>query len=110
MTKTYNDALDWAAQWIEDTLRNGPETNERAIEFGENMAMTLRAAKLPTQPQEDFERAFFCAKRALAHLKKKNHDFKPLECDGCKEVALFLTEPGYRGDEHNPVGADFERY
>ena len=46
MTKTYNDALEWAAQWIEDTLRNGPETNERAVEFGTNMAMTLRAAKL----------------------------------------------------------------
>jgi hypothetical protein len=61
------------------------------------------------QPVEDFERAFFCAKRALAHLKNKNHKFKPLECDGCKEIALFLTEPGFRGDEHNPVGVDFER-
>lgn len=47
MAKTYNDALEWAAQWIEDTLRNGPETNERTVEFGTNMAMTLRAAKLP---------------------------------------------------------------
>lgn len=56
------------------------------------------------QPQEDFERAFFCAKRALAHLKNKNHEFQPLECEGCKEIALFLTEPGYRGDERNPVG------
>jgi len=46
VTKTYNDALEWAAQWIEDTLRNGPETNERTIEFGRNMAMTFRAAKL----------------------------------------------------------------
>lgn len=46
MAETYNDALEWAAKWIEDTLRNGPETNERTIEFGTNMAMTLRAAKL----------------------------------------------------------------
>lgn len=45
MAKTYNDALEWAATWIEDTLRAGPETNERTIEFGTNMAMTLRAAK-----------------------------------------------------------------
>ena len=119
MTKTYNDALEWAAQWIEDTLRNGPETNERTIEFGTNMAMTLRAAKLTDadlpravaddQPKEDFERPYFCAVRALRHLKNKNHEFIPLECDGCKEVALFLTEPGYRGDEHNPIGADCER-
>lgn len=61
------------------------------------------------QPTEDFERAYFCAVRALRHLKQKNHNFIPLECDGCKEVALFLTEPGYRGDEHNPIGADCER-
>jgi len=83
MTKTYNDALEWAAQWIEDTLRNGPETNERTIEFGTNMAMTLRAAKVSDadgdQPQEDFERPYFCAVRALRHLKNKNHEFKPLE-------------------------------
>jgi hypothetical protein len=46
MAKTYNDALEWAATWIEDTLQAGPETNERTIEFGTNMAMTLRAAKL----------------------------------------------------------------
>jgi hypothetical protein len=46
MVKTYNDALEWAAKWIEDTLRAGPETHVRTIEFGTNMAMTLRAAKL----------------------------------------------------------------
>jgi hypothetical protein len=45
MVKTYNDALEWAAQWIEDTLKAGPETHERTVEFGTNMAMTLRAAK-----------------------------------------------------------------
>lgn len=51
MTKTYNDALEWAAKWIEDTLRAGPETDERTIEFGTNMAMTLRAARV--QPVDD---------------------------------------------------------
>lgn len=88
----------------------------------ENLAMVLLAEIERLNPgaravsssaenvgQEDLERAFFCAKRALSHLKEKNHEFKPLECDGCKEIGLFLTEPGYRGDEHNPVGADFER-
>ena len=64
----------------------------------ENIMHDDRDLWLGSQPKEDFERAFFCAKRALAHLKNKNHDFKPLECDGCKEIALFLTEPGYRGD------------
>jgi hypothetical protein len=59
--------------------------------------------------REDFERAYFCAVRALRHLKFKKHNFMPLKCDGCKEVALFLTEPGYRGDEHNPIGTDCER-
>ena len=61
------------------------------------------------ETHEDFERPYFCAVRALRHLKDKNHDFIPLTCDGCKEIALFLTEPGYRGDEYNPIGADCER-
>lgn len=59
--------------------------------------------------QDEYQRAFFCAKRALQHLKEKNHEFSPLSCDGCREVALFLTQPGYRGDEHNPVGVDGDR-
>lgn len=37
-------SLAWAARWIEDSLKG--ETNERVIEFGKNMAMTLRAAGL----------------------------------------------------------------
>lgn len=40
-------SLTWAARWIEDSLTG--ETNERVIEFGKNMAMTLRAAGLPTR-------------------------------------------------------------
>jgi DNA-directed RNA polymerase subunit RPC12/RpoP len=46
MAKTYNDALEWAAKWIEDTLKAGPERDQRTIEFGTNMAMTLRAARV----------------------------------------------------------------
>lgn len=38
-----NDTLEWCAKWIEDSLR--AETNERTIEFGKNMAMTMRAVK-----------------------------------------------------------------
>lgn len=60
------------------------------------------------QPKEDFERPYFCAVRALRHLKDKNHPFQPLLCNGCKEVGLFLTEPGYRGEDY-PIGADCER-
>lgn len=45
---------------------------------------------------DDYERAFFRCKRALAHLMHKNHDLTPDTCDGCKEVALFVTLPGYR--------------
>jgi hypothetical protein len=39
----WNEALEWTAAWIENTLLG--ESNERAIEFGRNMAMSLRAAK-----------------------------------------------------------------
>lgn len=38
-----NATLEWCAKWIEDALR--AETNERTIEFGKNMAMTIRAVK-----------------------------------------------------------------
>jgi hypothetical protein len=42
--------LEWAAQWIEDSLKG--ESNERVIQFGKNIAMTLRAAGLgqPSTP------------------------------------------------------------
>ena len=35
--------LEYAAKWIENSLVG--ETNERVIEFGKNMAMSIRAAK-----------------------------------------------------------------
>jgi hypothetical protein len=62
---------------------------------------------LEDPPQDDYRRAFKCALRALEHLMHKNHDLKPDTCTGCKEIALFLTEPGYRGDPRNPVGVDY---
>jgi hypothetical protein len=47
--------------------------------------------------------ALLRAKRALAHLMFKNHELFPSGCDGCKEVALFLSLPGYYGDANDPV-------
>jgi len=56
----------------------------------------------------DYERAFFCAKRALTHAMNKNHELKT-DCAGCLEIIGFLEMPGYDGDKHNPVGVDFDR-
>lgn len=42
-TELHNETLEWAAEWIEGSLKG--EANERVTEFGRNMAMTLRAAK-----------------------------------------------------------------
>jgi hypothetical protein len=78
MVKTYNDALEWAAKWIEDTLRAGPETHVRTIEFGTNMAMTLRAAKLSGadllratafRPMCDDPECSVCKRMAELHAK-----------------------------------------
>ena len=41
-------SLEYAAKWIENSLIG--ETNERVIEFGKNMAMSIRAAK--TSPSD----------------------------------------------------------
>jgi hypothetical protein len=41
--KIINDALEWAAQWIENSLVG--EESARVIEFGKNMAMSFRANK-----------------------------------------------------------------
>jgi hypothetical protein len=43
--------------------------------------------------------------RALSHLMQihageAHHGFSPLLCDGCKEIAGFLTVPGYQGGDH----------
>jgi len=39
-----NETLEYAAKWIENSLVG--ETNERVIEFGKNMAISIRAAKV----------------------------------------------------------------
>ncbi len=57
----------------------------------------------------NYELAFYRLKRALHHQTFKNHELKPADCDGCKEVALFLVVPRYEGNEDYPVGVDFER-
>lgn len=44
----HNDALEWAAKWIENSAKaNG---NEAVISFAANMAMTLRAVKMKKAP------------------------------------------------------------
>lgn len=48
---SYNSALEYAAKWVEYSA-NG-DTNLAVVQFAANMAMSLRAAKVPVQ-QEDF--------------------------------------------------------
>jgi hypothetical protein len=80
MTQTYNHALEWAAKWIEDTLKAGPETDERTIEFGTNMAMTLRAAKLSDadlpRATADYQRGLLDAAAIAEHHRKHYRDNK----------------------------------
>ena len=66
---------------------------------------------MPDQPnpQEDFKLPFQRARRAIRHtfhIAQGNMEYNPNECDGCKEIHHFLTDPSYRGDEHYPVGVD----
>jgi hypothetical protein len=46
----WNNGLHWAANWIENSLSG--ETNERTIEFGRNMAMSIRAAMRKPEDHE----------------------------------------------------------
>lgn len=39
---------------------------------------------------------------ALAHSVRKDHEFDPLHCEGCLDIAAWLTIPGYRGERHGP--------
>ena len=54
-----------------------------------------------------FEKPFYRAKRALAHLMFKDHEFH-LTCHGCLEIAGFLVVEGYKGDMDYPVGVNFD--
>lgn len=64
MTQDAN-TLEWAAQWTEGSLAG--ETNERVIEFGNDMAMTLRAAAID---KEDHKPATDTQADYRAHLKQ----------------------------------------
>ena len=46
MNEGYNEALEWAANWITGAQMLGH--SKEVIEFAQNMAMSLRAAKRPT--------------------------------------------------------------
>lgn len=60
MAELDRPTLEWAAQWITGSLKG--ETNERTLEFGSNMAMTIRAAALSTTTQrEPIRECFSCA-------------------------------------------------
>jgi len=48
-----NGTLEYAAKWIENSLVG--ETNERVIEFGKNMATSIRAAKIHPSDAEPCE-------------------------------------------------------
>lgn len=54
----------------------------------------------------DPEGTYRRARRALKHLWNINRgaaDYNPNDCDGCKEIHRFLTDPEYRGDTGYPV-------
>lgn len=42
-------SLEWAAQWIENSLSG--ESDARVIEFARNMVMSIRSAALPDPPE-----------------------------------------------------------
>lgn len=52
LNAVYNTALEWVANWI-----TGPQTqghSDEVAEFARNMAMSIRAARLTTNFQQDF--------------------------------------------------------
>ena len=52
LNAAYNTALEWAANWITGAQMLG--RSEEVIEFAKNMAMSIRAARLATNFQQDF--------------------------------------------------------
>ena len=51
MNEEYNEALEWAANWITGAQMLG--CSQEVVEFAQNMAMSLRAAKRPTHREPD---------------------------------------------------------
>lgn len=43
--------------------------------------------------------------RALRHAMLRDHPFDGATCFGCREVAGFLTVPGYQGNTEYPTCA-----
>ena len=59
--------------------------------------------------KQDFQKPFLRARRTLRHLwsiTRGDLEFNPNNCDGCKEIHRFLTDPFYLGDEHYPIGVE----
>jgi hypothetical protein len=55
---------------------------------------------------DDSDGAYRRARRALRHLwaiDRGVKDYNPDDCDGCKEIHKFLTDPTYRGDTDYPM-------
>lgn len=47
----HNDALEWAAKWIEGSAKNNG--HPAAIEFAKNIAMTFRAVTMARKEQKE---------------------------------------------------------
>ena len=52
LNAAYNNALEWAANWITGAQMLG--RSEEVVEFAKNMAMSIRAAKREIGFQQDF--------------------------------------------------------
>lgn len=104
-TNLDKDTLEWAAQWIEGSLKG--ETNKRVIEFGRNMAMTLRAAATPStataaEPTHDqVVQAITDIQEAReSHLQWASHLRQPhtFECQGCEDHAAHIGDAEYHDE------------
>lgn len=71
-----SNTLEWAARWIEGSL-NG-ETDARVIEFGKNMAMTLRAATQADLVDEEKDKSGEMKQTAPSHSQIVISGDKPL--------------------------------
>lgn len=81
-TNLDSDTLEWAAQWIQDSLKG--ETNERVIQFGNNMAMTLRAAVQPAA-------SMLTGIRALSDAETDEMNSKIREASSKEELSFCST-------------------
>ena len=73
-------SLEYAAKWIENSLIG--ETNERVIEFGKNMSMSIRAAK-PSDSEGSVTQKEFCPNCEAE--TPCTHEAELFVCDICGE-------------------------